>query len=376
MRLIALASLASLLSFQIIAQKHHLKYLPGFIVTLEGDSVKGFIGNGTDAELGIHMMFKETMTDVTDVKYLPESILSFAFDNGRVFRRFSYTKTSGNPDSVDVFAKKNLGGKIDMYTFSKFKRSRPDIFLVNNQSHRTVHLEEPKTITKMAEDGGTRSGESFKHLGLLTIIKGDSLNNSLNVRKVRYDEKSIRNDILNYNERFGKDFTPTIYQPQLDYSYTISAGLPILSPNPLDLGFRIALYRHKHFSERTRTMSLIRGISYRYTSNPTNDNSIREGSQSYRQQYLSFIPIGVHFQTDSRVVRCYVYFSGGVAFLLQSRQYFERYEDAGRSNDVTFFPTFNVGAGVKVKVKERYMVVEITPTGNKSGTCINLGYSF
>lgn len=52
------------------------------------------------------------------------------------------------------------------------------------------------------------------------------------------------------------------------------------------------------------------------------------------------------------------------------------YEDKGNLNDIMIFPVVNVGAGLKIRAGSNFIIAEITPTGNKSGTCINLGYSF
>src|SRR5690242_11563260 len=88
-------------------------FSPGFIVTPEGDTLKGFLLDRTDAELASGVTFKTTKPQTDAVNYLPPKLTSFGFDNGRIFKRFSVPTTNG--DSILVFAKKNLEGKISLY---------------------------------------------------------------------------------------------------------------------------------------------------------------------------------------------------------------------------------------------------------------------
>lgn len=348
----------------------------GFIVTLNRDTLKGLVMDGTDTELSSRITFKNLEPGNDKIEYRATDLLSFGFNNGRIFIRFSSTNTPTEGDSVFVFAKKILEGKINLYTHSKIKGNHPDIFLVNNYSGRTIHLREPKKLSTTDERGFTRVGESFIHLGLIHLAKGDSAFNSAPVKKIKYTEKAIRNDILEYNEGF-KDFPGSQYQPRIDYSYSVVAGIPFSSPNESDVAFRVAFFRNKHFPESSRVLSLIRGISYRYSYiNSTVPSSVRNSNENFRQQWISLIPIGVSFQMDSRVIKPYAYIGAGMAFLWETNHYIDNYEYKGNKNELFVTPTLNMGAGVRIKTGSKFLVAELSPTGNKSGICINLGYSF
>lgn len=347
----------------------------GFIVTLKRDTVKGLLMDGTDAELSSRITFKSLETGNDKIEYQPADLLSFGFDNGRIFKRFLITNTPTEDDSVFVFAKRILEGKINLYTY-KTKGNHPDIFLVNNYSGRTVHLREPEKLSTTDERGVPRTGESLKHLGLIGMLKGDSAFNSGNVKKFKYSEKAIRNDILEYNEGF-KDFPRSQHQPQIDYSYSVVAGIPFGSPDPTDVAFRVAFFKNKYFPESSRKLSLIKGISYRYSYiNSTVPSGVQNSNENFRQQWISVIPIGVNFQTDSRLIKPYVYIGAGIAFLWETNHYVDNYEYKGNKNELLVIPTLNMGAGVRVKIGSKFLVAELSPTGNRSGTCINLGYSF
>lgn len=368
--LIALFTFA--LNCPLIAQK----LSSGFIVTLEKDTIKGFLMDGTDGELSSKITFKMTKQGSDKIEYQPSDLLGFGFDNGRIFRRFSITKTPTKGDSIFVFAKKILEGKISLYSYSKLKGDHPDIFLVNNYSSRTVHLSEPEKVSMTDESGMLRSAASLKHLGLISIAKGDSVVNSANAKKFKYNLKAIRNDILKYDETF-KNFPVSKYQPQIDYFYNLSAGIPFNSPSPTDVAFGVAFYRNKYFPEKSRKLSFISGISYKYFYNKTTiPSSVQYSNETFRQQFLSLIPIGVNFQSDSKVIKPYFYFGAGIGFLLETNQHIDNYGDKGNKNEFYLFPALNVGAGLKIRIGSNFMIVELSPTGNGSGIFINLGYSF
>jgi hypothetical protein len=358
-------------NFALLAQKA----TPGFIVTLEKDTIRGFIREGTDAELTSGITFKK-MTDSEEVEYLPPSILSFGFDYGRTFKQFFIPGKADGGDSIAVFAKRTLEGKINLYTVSKKKQNEPDIFLVNNQTDRTIYLMEPQKVTATDENGKTWSGKSFQHMGALTVIKNDSQGYTANPKKITYSEKEIGKDIRKYNEQFRNGFPVAAYDPQIDYRYDISAGVAVLSPNE-GHALRVAAYRLTYHPEKSRTISYIRGITYRYeTSGSTVDPSVEDSNQNFRQQFISLIPIGFNFQSDSKNVKPYMYFGVGLTCMIATNHHIVDYEDKGNVNDITIFPILNVGAGLKIRVGSNFIIAEVTPTGNKSGTCINLGYSF
>jgi len=356
--------------FQLTAQE----FRAGYIVTLKRDTVKGFLINGTDAELRSKITFRRTLQADENIEYRAADLLSFGFDYGRVFVRFPSTKTPVDGDSVFVFAKRILRGKIDLYSSSNAKKNHPDIFLVNNYTGQTVHLTEPEKLSTVDNSGGLRVGESLKHLGLTRIAKGD-VPPDAEMKKYNYSERAIRDDISKYNDAF-RDFPVSHYKQQINFSYSVSAGIPLSNIAPGDVAFRVAFYRNKYFPESSRKVSLIRGISYRYWQSATTGSGVQFSNENFRQQWISIIPIGVHIQTNSRIVKPFIYFGPGLAFLLSTDYNIYNYQDKGSKNEWLVTPTVNVGVGVKIKVGSKFLVAELTPTGNRSGSFINLGYSF
>ena len=83
MKCLWITLLAIGLNYQLTAQD----FIPGFIVTLEKDTINGFLRDGTDAELSSQITFqtsKPANDKIDDPQLAPADILSFGFNNGRL----------------------------------------------------------------------------------------------------------------------------------------------------------------------------------------------------------------------------------------------------------------------------------------------------
>ncbi|MBT1697055.1 hypothetical protein KK083_09230 [Fulvivirgaceae bacterium PWU4] len=341
---------------------------PGFVVTSKGDTIRGFIVDGTDAELSPGITFKKLDGDKGEVKYLPKDLVSFGFNNGRIFRSFSFATQN---DSVYIFAKRDVEGKVSMFTYARPEENRPEILLTNNSSGRTFHLTPPKKL-KIDQNGKSRAGQSFEYLGLLNLAKGVQTNYTSS--NVSYHEKSIRKDILAYNQQYANDFPVYRYRPQPAFFYDITAGFSLY--NGVGTDFRMAFYGGRTFPELSRKMALIRGVSYRYSSLSEPRRYIRNNSDNFRQQFLSAIPVGLYMQTDTSPVRFYAYGGIGLGLAIETNYHVVNYQDMGNEQEMGFFPALNLGAGVKIKAGSTFIIAELTPPGNRKGLFLNLGLSF
>lgn len=369
MRQLIFVLLASALSISLSAQT----FVPGTIVKQNGETVKGFIQDGTDAELAFGITFKKTESEAGE-KFSPETISGFSFDYGRHFKRYSIPNPQSKGDSMAVFVKRVVEGKIDLYTARKGTETRPDMVLKNNSSQRVVFLTQPKKITTTDQAGHVRSGESYQHVGLITSIKDTPSTNS---KKLRYSEKAIRKDIVAYNESYQKEFPLRVYQPKTVNFYDIAVGMPISSPD-YETVFRVSVYRNKYNVEKSRTLSFVRGVSYRYAgSSAAIDPSEKDNQDVFRQQFVSLIPFGVNFQGKGKVVKPYAYIGCGLMFAVESLHHIENFENKGDESEFYGSPTLSLGVGAKVKVGSNFLLAEVTPAfEGGAGLFFNVGYSF
>ena len=346
------------------------KFSAGYAVTLQNDTINGFIAEGTDAELALQVHFKNELQGGKSTYYQPEDLSGFGFHYGRVFQSMPVTN---RPDVKNVFAKRVLRGKITMFSWRKLRRNDVDFFLTNNDSKREVHLTEPKAKTVSDENGGTYLSSGNRFHGSLIYVKADSINGYQNAKKIRYREQVLVHDIESYNERFQESFPVSKYTERAEFTHDLSIGFPIINAND-GRGFRMAWYMNKTLPERSRSMSYVRGISYRYWEANRPNKNINAGLRNYRQQYISLLPIGFNLHGDGGRIEPFINVAMGAVILVENYYDIENSVVQQRKTDVAFFPTINLGIGAKLKAGSNAILTEVVPTSN--AIYFNVGYSF
>lgn len=349
-------------------------YNSGFIITVQEDTIDGYILNNIDSEMAYKINFKEDSLNSRSETYTTSDLLGFSFDNGRTFDRFSINESDGfSKDSLYVFAKSVLKGKIDYWVW-RHPQKKSDIFLVNNSTNKTVHLTKPQKDIKSGKDGHTYIKKDLKHMGLLIYIKSDSVNFKSSNKKIKYSEKILQEDIYKYNNKFKKNYPISKYTEKVEYNYDLMIGIPIRFQHD-GVFYRAGIYTNKIYVEKSKNKSFISGITYfHWIDNKEWDYSFELGMLNYKWQLLSIIPIGVKFQGNAKYIRTYGYVGVGLAILMHSDYKIVDFENTGSKTHFFLFPTINAGAGVKIKVGSKYILAELTPS--VTGIFINLGFSF
>lgn len=343
----------------------------GYIISENGDSIPGYILDQIDNEMQFKIEFKNSIIDNSSISYSPEDILGFGFDYGRTFEQQSVAK--GNKDTLKVFAKRIVQGRINLYMNSNQIIANEELFLKNNNLDEVVHIKRPKKEIVTRPNGSKYSYQSKIFIGFLNYIVSDVPNYKIYNDKERFSTKKIINRIKEYNSLFSKDYSTSNYIEQRKFRYDLTIGIPInwnINGTQYKSAFRVALYRNKIFPETTRKLSYISGFSYRYGSSLNNYNSTN------RQHFISIIPLGLNYHRSKGLIRPYAYFGLGVTFLIQPLQIVDEasIEESPRSiQTFLFLFGFNLGAGVKVKVGSKFLNFEITPTGNGGGVFLNVG---
>lgn len=344
---------------------------PGYIVTSENDTLRGSIKNETDANLSTKVFFKKEGGMVE--KYTTGDLLAFGFSNGRTFERQVVTTfTPEGTDSTFVFAKNLIRGKIDLYVLRFPHRFKPDIFLSNNTTNKTVYLPKPVKREIIGKDGKKYNGRDYRYAGNLDLIKAESSPAS-NSKPIRFSENSIKKDIIAYNENFQQEYPVKVYEEEVKYGYDLLVGIPIKTLNGFH--FRTGLYRNKSLVERTHNFTFMQGIVYHHWSNEdTEPPGFKNGSSNFKWQLLNVIPLGLKFHGDHKNIQPYGYAGVGLAVGMLTDQVVEDYVFNGdRSTSIFLLPTFNVGLGLRVRVGKTYLITEFTPTIN--GVFLNVGLS-
>jgi hypothetical protein len=337
---------------------------PGYIVNVNGDSIRGFIQSAPDGELASYVPFKKNLSDKSAVNYSPSEVLRFGFDTGRTFKRITFK--GDNSDSVRVFAKRTVQGKVDVYEWTRSERSHPDFFITNKAAERSAYLTEPSKEIRQKPDGTKYTYRNNRYLGLLAYVQEDS---SLVVdERLSYTSKAIRDEVMSSNELFDKDFPAKRYRDEVVVNYDLTFGVPV-NFTPHELHFRVALQRTNRSPEDSRYLAFFSGISYRYWVNNREEPVLK--SLDYKNEFLSLLPFGLKVQGDARNFKPYC--SIAVGLLLE--KYTERW---GKDDFVHYYMRFaiHLAAGIKIRTGSHYIIAEITPELVNGGYFANIGYSF
>ncbi|MFZ4523066.1 MAG: hypothetical protein ACOYNC_15255 [Bacteroidales bacterium] len=346
----------------------------GYIVKVNRDTVHGFILDKTDTDLSPGIIFKTGKKEKTTTHYTTADLLGFGFDYGRAFERMVYTDSLN--DTVKIFAKRVLQGKINLFLWRKNAWTDFDIFLFNRDPARSVHLSEPVKKVIKEEDGIQQTIYKYNHVGLLKYVKGDTSRIDGKVKRIRYSEKKIIDDIQHYNLGYLGKYPVKKYRDKKRVFFDLAIGTAVIKA-PEGLNLRGSIYVNRFAPEKNRNFSLLAGVTYRYwKSSAAVDNLAVNDNQNYQQQMISAIPIGVNFHSASGIFRPYIYCGIGLAVLLNTNYRFVKGESMGSKTEILLLPGVNIGAGVKIRIGTQFIAVEITPTGNGSGVFANLGYSF
>ncbi len=346
----------------------------GYIITIEHDTITGFIIDETDADMGLKIKFKKELSDNAITEYSATELLGFRFQNGRTFDQLPIAEKPN--DTIKVFAKKILEGKIDLHIW---KRHKADdyIFLKNNATHRSVFLTKPTQEIMSGENGINYIMAGKKYIGLLAYVKADSSNTPLKITAFKYSEKKIIKNIISYNNSFQKNFPTKQYKEQKKYTNDLIVGMPVVLNYKEGLSFRIAYYRNITYPENSRKLSFFGGISYRYWSDRKNfDNTIENDNVNYKNNWLSIIPAGINFHSASGTIRPYGYIGIGLFLLIQTDHNYVNYKNVGDTNEFYGFLAVNLGIGVKIKLGNNYLLCELTPSIDYNGIFLNIGFSF
>lgn len=350
-------------------------YASGYVITTINDTINGFILDDIDAELALKISFKNNESNDAITEYNPTELLGFGFSSGRIFERKMVKKNSATSDENQfIFAKRIVKGKMDLFVWPHNNNKSKDFFIVNNSSKKQAQLTKPKKNEVML-DGKNYLEEDNRYKNLITSVKDNQSQTPEKNSKLRYSEKSIKKNIITYDNNYQEQFPVKIYREPYKYTYDILVGLPFAMKSD-EVRFRVGVYRSKTFVDKSRKISYINGIVYQHSSDKNLEwnNEYRYGTSNYNWQMLNLIPIGIKYQTNAKKIIPYGYIGLGAAVIFMKDYVIYDYEITGSENQLSIIPTVNIGAGVKIKVKSNFILAEITPTIN--GVFFNLGYSF
>jgi len=351
------------------------QFASGYIITSKKDSIHGLVLDGTDAELGTKVVFKKSEQE-EPTTYGTGELSGFGFDYGKRFYRFAFVKDIAKPsDSVSFFAKKTVTGKITLFAYEKPDTSEPDIVLKNNATGVIVYMVVPQNKIRTDENGHQKMiNASYKHVGQMSLVMSDLNYPGKTLEKFKYDGRKITKDILAYDNRFKAGFPVTRYTPKPHFTYDVTAGIPIQKYHN-ETGYRVALYLHKYFPDKSRNVSIIRGITYRHWANHRKSYAyVQDSNEGVNNHLISVIPLGGCYETNGEILRAYAYIGLGFTVTHGTEKTIADFTDLGDRTVNSAYPSMVIGGGFKIKAGSKFVKIEWTPTGG-DGKFINVGMS-
>lgn len=355
-----------LFSFSLLGQE---RFEAGYIIEQERDTITGFILEGTDEDLVKSIKFKKE-SNHSPVTYTAKNLHGFGFIDGREFQSHSIPgKKKG--DSLFVFAKNLVRGKVDLFVWRSPQRYKPDFFLKNNETGDITHLRRPEKTrqTIAGEDKPEFAGSSY--LERLQSVKGDT---TVPATGPKYSEKRIKKDILRYNKDFADSYPVEVYDPKTEINVIVLAGIPFKYTSGAG-NYRAALYISRERPEREENFFLTHGIIYHYNEYRREiAENFQEGEVPFKSHLINLVPLAIKFQGGKGFIQPYGYAGAGIAVEWETNLMVENYQESGTVETTRFFPTLNAGIGAILNTGAVAIVTELTPTLN--GLFFNLGFSF
>jgi len=344
------------------------EYRPGFIISNEGDTIRGILKFATDINHQNAVTYRKDLSG-EDQTFLPHQLMGFGYSNGRSFETI---QSSG--DSTHYFAKRLVDGKIALLMKYVGKSSESSFHLYRQDTSLRVDIQ-PVQKKQIEKEGRNYTLNDNKYIGLLAIITESSVND-INLRKVNNSQRSLTKFIANYNSRYDNSYSTSVYKEESKYRYDICAGIAPFNGTDYS-SYRITLFRDKDFLESRRVTRRI-GLTYTYWEDPSEPSEMDlsgNGSANYRWQMLNAFPLGMQIQGRQSNFKLYAHADVGLSAIIMDNYEHVDGEYTSNSSDITVIPMLQLSGGMKFRLGSGDLLAEITPS-IFGKLYFNLGFSF
>ncbi|WP_224999361.1 outer membrane beta-barrel protein [Cesiribacter sp. SM1] len=189
-----IALMALFLSLNAYAQSN---YRPGYIITIKGDTVAGFINYKGNKSSAKSCEYKKGLSgDV--ITYKPFDLKGYGFVNDKFFQSIEIRSTDNNGVSKDqLFVEVLVRGVVSLYRDpSAFYIAKGDSTL-----HKLVVREDLEVI-----DGKKMLRRSTHHIGILTYMMHDCGRLKEKIERIFIEEKDLTKLVEEYNRCISTDY--------------------------------------------------------------------------------------------------------------------------------------------------------------------------
>ncbi len=341
--------------------------LKGYIINNNNDTILGYLKYDTDKKLSTGVLFYSEKKKNNFKIYHANQIKGFVFSNKRSFKSFVLPG-----DKTPVFAKKNITGKVNLYT--QKVETYGNTILYNPEKNLTEFLS-PKTKYVFVIDSNAYVYSPAKYIGKIKRITGDDKTVEKDIDSLKSNANDLKQYIVSYNKRFEDAYPLYVYEDSIRFSHDFLIGMPVANRNGRKV--RLSASLAKQMTDMNHSFFYRAGINYLYFWNPRKERDTSLYYQPVTMHYFNFMPIGLLISANTEKVIPYGYLSFGLAFLFE--EYYSGEQTTIRKN-FYYCPAVNFGAGVKIKIaKTKYLTIEISPPillAESYNLFVNIGLSY
>ncbi len=202
--------LFTFLSLQLRAQD----FMPGEIVDLEKNIVKGYIKGQTDKKNSTICIFSAYPNGSIPTSYSPSQILSYRIYEGKYY----VSKNIGIENRQEIFLEYLVKGTVNLY-YSK-QGANPYYFIEKNEILTTLNNDK----TKVNVNGISYEKSSNQYLRMLNSLFDDSDSTKLEIKKTKFLSEDLVKITKNYHNEMCKDFSCIDYHKAFKKSISWEFG--------------------------------------------------------------------------------------------------------------------------------------------------------
>lgn len=176
-------------------------YEKAFYITLNDDTIHGYIRQDNDYSLINDAVFKNTLESKEQINLLPTSTKKFVIENGRTFERLELTHKKGETLITNyTFGKTLAKGICNFYNISKTRFDEDKAFAIEKDCR--VYVLKQENHFYVDEEGHIDYDKKvidYHYLGILKALVSDC-DSLKNLGKVQLDETALLTVVQKYNK--------------------------------------------------------------------------------------------------------------------------------------------------------------------------------
>jgi len=208
-------------------------FKPGYVILLNGDTVRGEIDYRSDAKMSKICRFV-SKDKTSEISYSPEEIKAYRFENGKFF--IARDIRTENNQTERLFLEYLINGKMNVYYY---KDSNGNHYLIDKEGRELIELPYEEKI-KRDSTGFNYLDKTTRHKGILLVYLQDEPSMANEISKLQEpSHESLIKLAKDYHKAVCGDYSCLVYEKKeslVNCQVELVAGVQLIS-NSIDYNF-------------------------------------------------------------------------------------------------------------------------------------------